>query len=188
MPFEETHVMDQRRRFIEDAHCSLQSFSALCRHYGISRKTGYKWLDRWLNDGPEGLEKRSSRPHSSPWVTSSEVVEAILAVRRKQTDYGGKKVRWTSSAIAPSCSCRREPPFTTFCTDMGWCPSGANACAAGIQDAHTRKRLRPTRSGRRTLKANSKPATAATLLLPRSLTAHRRAMLPLSPGSGQRTS
>lgn len=94
MPFEETRVMDQRRRFIEDAHLSFRSFSEACRHHGISRKTGYKWLERWLEEGATGLQDRSSKPHRSPRSTSDEVVEAILDVRRKHFDYGAKKVTW----------------------------------------------------------------------------------------------
>jgi transposase len=67
MPFAETQVMDQRQRFVHDTHCRLLSFSALCRRYGISRKTGYKWVERWLNSGPEGLQDRTSRPpHVAP--------------------------------------------------------------------------------------------------------------------------
>jgi len=94
VPFEETHVVDERRRFIEDVHRSLRSFSELCGRYGISRKTGYKWLNRWEAEGPPGLESRSSRPLSSPVATPPEVVAALIAVRRRYPDYGAKKVRW----------------------------------------------------------------------------------------------
>ena len=94
MPFTETDIVDERTRFIEDAHRSLHSFTWLCQHYGISRKTGYEWLDRWRTHGPEGLRNRSSRPMHCPWATPLEVVEAILGVRRTYTDYGAKKIRW----------------------------------------------------------------------------------------------
>lgn len=76
MPFAETHIVDERTRFIEDVHRSLRSFSAICESYGISRQTGYKWLDRWKEEGPPGLENHSSRPHGCPWATPPEVVEA----------------------------------------------------------------------------------------------------------------
>ena len=46
MPFAETHVMEEKKRFIEEAHRSVRSFAAVCDRYGISRKTGYKWMDR----------------------------------------------------------------------------------------------------------------------------------------------
>ena len=94
MPFPETRVMDLRLRFVQEAQCSLRSIAELCRRYGISRKTGYKWLDRWFSEGPEGLRDRGSRPASSPSATPPEVVEAILEVRLKHSDYGAKKVTW----------------------------------------------------------------------------------------------
>ena len=94
MPFAETHVMEERKRFIEEAHSSVRSFAAVCDRYGISRKTGYKWMDRWRQAGPSGLEDRSSRPRRCPWVTPAEIVEAILEVRRKFEDFGPKKIRW----------------------------------------------------------------------------------------------
>lgn len=94
MPFQETRVVDERRRFIDDVHRSLLSFAELCRRYGISRKTGYKWLARWEAHGPEGLKDRRSRPYSCPWSTPAQVTEAILQVRRAHPDYGAKKVAW----------------------------------------------------------------------------------------------
>ena len=94
MPFAETHVMEEKKRFIEEAHRSVRSFAAVCDRYGISRKTGYKWMDRWRRAGPVGLESRASRPRHCPWATPREVVEAILEVRRKYEDFGPKKIRW----------------------------------------------------------------------------------------------
>jgi transposase InsO family protein len=94
MPFEETHVVDERTRFIEEVHRSVRSFTAVCERYGISRKTGYKWLGRWRSGGPAALQDESSRPKSCPWETPPEVVEAILNVRRKYEDFGPKKIRW----------------------------------------------------------------------------------------------
>ena len=94
MPFAETHVMEEKKRFIEEAHRSVRSFAAVCDRYGISRKTGYRWMDRWRRAGPAGLESRASRPKHCPWATPCEVVEAILEVRRKYEDFGPKKIRW----------------------------------------------------------------------------------------------
>ena len=94
MPFGETHVVDERRCFVAEAQRSLKSFSAICQRYGISRPTGYKWMERWECEGPPGLEGRSSRPTSSPWATPAEVVEAVLGVRRAHETYGAKKIIW----------------------------------------------------------------------------------------------
>jgi putative transposase len=94
MPFVETHVVDERRRFVIEVQPSLKSFSHICRRYGISRPTGYKWLERWESEGPPGLQAKPSRPRSSPWATPPPVVEAILNVRRTYEDYGAKKIIW----------------------------------------------------------------------------------------------
>lgn len=94
MPFEETHVVDERSRFVAEVQRSLKSFSAVCERYGISRPTGYKWLERWETEGPAGLEDRTSRPKSCPWATPPRVVEAILDVRHAHDDYGAKKIIW----------------------------------------------------------------------------------------------
>ena len=94
MPFGETHVVDERRRFVTEVQRSLQSFNAICQRYGISPPTGYKWLRRWEHEGPSALQDRSSRPTNSPWATPRQVVEAILDVRRTHEDYGAKKIIW----------------------------------------------------------------------------------------------
>ena len=94
MPFGETHVVDERTRFVLEVQRSLRSFSAICERFGISRPTGYKWLGRWKSEGPPGLEDRASRPKRCPWATPPHVVEAILDVRRTYEDYGAKKIIW----------------------------------------------------------------------------------------------
>ena len=57
--------MDQRREFTLKALGTL-NFRALCREYGISPKTGYKWRERFLRQGLEGMEEESRRPRRSP--------------------------------------------------------------------------------------------------------------------------
>ena len=52
MPWRVTSPMYQRQRFVLDAEHTPASFAELCRRYGISRKTGYKWLDRYARLGP----------------------------------------------------------------------------------------------------------------------------------------
>lgn len=104
MPFKETRVVEERKRFVEDAYRSLRSFSELCDRYGISRPTGYKWLQRFEQEGPPGLEDRRSRPARSPWATPTEVVDAIVGVRTRYPDYGAKKIRWYLERHRPELS------------------------------------------------------------------------------------
>jgi putative transposase len=58
----------------------------------ISRKTSYKWIDRYLQHGPAGLEERSRRPRRAPNATAEEIVTAILDARRHHPRWGGKKL------------------------------------------------------------------------------------------------
>ena len=78
MPWSQTSPMDQRTQFIADYLREVLSITELCDLYGISRKTAYKWIDRYLRQGPAGLEERTRRPHSSPNRTSDEVTQALL--------------------------------------------------------------------------------------------------------------
>jgi hypothetical protein len=82
MPWRAASPMDQRTQFIADFLRDALSLTELCALYGVARKTGYKWIDRYLRHGPAGLEERSRRPRRSPNQTSDEIVSAILAARR----------------------------------------------------------------------------------------------------------
>jgi len=92
MPWSETSAMDEKVRFIGDYQRDLQSLSELCERYGISRKTGYKWIDRYQRQGPAGLQDLSRRPHGCLHQTAPEVVEALLEARRRHPRWGAKKL------------------------------------------------------------------------------------------------
>src|SRR5438046_1532008 len=92
MPWREASPMDQRTQFIADFLRDTLTITELCVLYGIARKTGYKWIDRYLRHGPAGLEERSRRPRRAPNQTSAEIVTAILDSRRRHPSWGGKKL------------------------------------------------------------------------------------------------
>ena len=92
MPWSETKPMDQKTQFIADYLRQTLDMTELCGLYGISRKTGYKWIERYVEHGPQGLEDRSRRPGNSPGQTPSEMVEALLQVRRRHPSWGAKKL------------------------------------------------------------------------------------------------
>jgi len=79
-------------RFIVEYESGPESMAQLCRHYGISRKTGYKWVARWLSQGPVGLADRSRAPRHHPNQVRPEVVAAILKARDRW-GWGPKKLR-----------------------------------------------------------------------------------------------
>jgi putative transposase len=84
--------MDQKRLFIRDYVRGSFTMAELCRRYGISRPTGYKWIERFESEGLPGLEERSRRPGGYSHQTAIEVAEAILELRRKHPHWGAKKL------------------------------------------------------------------------------------------------
>jgi transposase InsO family protein len=84
--------MDQKTQFIADYLRDRLSVSELCELYCVSRKTGYKWIDRYLQQGPVGLEERSRQPHRSPNATPAHMVAAFVELRTHHPSWGAKKL------------------------------------------------------------------------------------------------
>ena len=84
--------MDERVRFVADWKREFCSVAELCRRYAVSRKTGYKWINRYTEDGASGLHERSRRPEACPHATAPEVVEALVELRRAHPTWGAKKL------------------------------------------------------------------------------------------------
>lgn len=92
MPWSQTSPMHQRTLFIADHLRGIRSVSELCTEYGISRKTAYKWIERFIRRGPAGLEDRSRRPRTAPNATDPSVVEALVSLRHRHPTWGGRKL------------------------------------------------------------------------------------------------
>lgn len=82
MPWLEVNPMDQKVLFIADYLRDRMTFSDLCIYYGISRKTGYKWIKRYQLSGSDGLLEASRKPISSPQRTPYSIRQAVLKFRR----------------------------------------------------------------------------------------------------------
>lgn len=93
MVWKETCAMEERVRFVMAAVDDAEPFAMLCRRFGVSRKTGYKWLDRYGDEGVEGLKNRSRAPLHHPQALSAAIAERCLAVRREHPTWGPLKVR-----------------------------------------------------------------------------------------------
>jgi transposase InsO family protein len=104
MPWQEVTPVEQRLDFIHDYETGLFTMTELAAQYGISRKTGYKWVERYAEAGVPGLQDRSRRPHTSPQATAPALVAALIAVRRRHPRWGAKKLL----AVAA----RRDPHAT----------------------------------------------------------------------------
>lgn len=92
MPWRKTDPMSERIRFVTLHAEKLYTMVELCRRFGISTKTGYKWLKRFQEKGPEGLKDRSRTPLSSPQSTSKAVEALIVAAREAHPTWGSKKL------------------------------------------------------------------------------------------------
>lgn len=84
--------MDQRLQFISDYQRGVAPMTELCERYAVSRKTGYKWLGRYANEGAQGLHERSRRPHACPHASDPLVMEALIELRRRHPRWGPKKL------------------------------------------------------------------------------------------------
>ena len=85
--------MSCREEFVGLAQAERVQMSELCRRFGVSRKTGYKWLRRYASAGMSGLLDRSRRPHDSPGRISEAIERSVLVVRAEHPAWGGRKIR-----------------------------------------------------------------------------------------------
>jgi transposase InsO family protein len=84
--------MDQRMQFVTEFESGLFTMTELAEQYGISRKTGYKWVDRHDAEGVLGLADRSRRPHHSPQASDPTVIKALVELRKQHPRWGARKL------------------------------------------------------------------------------------------------
>ena len=100
----ETNVADERTRFVRDYESGQWSMTELCERYGVSRPTGYKWMDR------SSVADRSHAPHQCPHRTSADL-EALIVAARHEYGWGAKKLRQVLRTRYPA---RPWPARSTF--------------------------------------------------------------------------
>ncbi|MFV3308924.1 integrase core domain-containing protein [Pseudomonas sp. NY15181] len=111
MPWRELKPMDEKVLFIADYLRELYSFTVLCERFGISRKTGYKWVERYRQSGLEGLGEQSRRRHHQALTTPYVIREYILDLRRRSNvDLGPKKIQ----VLVEQCYPGQSPSRTTI--------------------------------------------------------------------------
>jgi putative transposase len=101
MPWQESCAMDERVGFIADHKSGLWTMTELCERYEISRKTGYKWLDRYRLEGPAGLVERSHAPRVHGRATPQHLVDAIVGLRQERPSWGPRKIMFTLGTSQP---------------------------------------------------------------------------------------
>jgi transposase InsO family protein len=93
MPWQTITPMDEITRFVLLAQTDRFYFSDLCEQFGISRKTGYKHMERYALHGLKGLRPRSHKPHTCPHHTGLDIEKLILAERRLHRTWGPRKLQ-----------------------------------------------------------------------------------------------
>lgn len=92
MPWQTRDTMSLRREFVELAAQEGVNRRALCRRFGVSPKTAYKWLARFEEQGASALADLSRRPHSAPARTAIDIEAAVVALRLQHPAWGGRKI------------------------------------------------------------------------------------------------
>jgi len=143
MPWPETNPVLERTKFIAAYESGLFTTTELAERFGVSRKTAYKWRDRFLEAGLEGLQDASRAPRTCPHKTDEAVARLIVAARRRHPHWGARKLL---AVLA------REHPGLAL-------PSHGAAHEilrkAGLVEAQRRRRPKPQHPGARPLAAEA---------------------------------
>jgi transposase len=102
MPWKETQVVEERLKFVTAAIEGEWPIADLCRAFGISRKTGYKYIERYEKFGIDGLQDRSRAPILQAQKTPTEMVDMILDFRRLHPKWGPRKILKVLERTHPS--------------------------------------------------------------------------------------
>ena len=108
--------MDQRVAFVADWLRDEWTMTELAARYQISRKTAYKWVDRYEADPAHGLAERSRAPHAHGRALAPELAAAIVALRRTHPTWGPKKLRVVLGERDPD---RAGPPPARWASCYG---------------------------------------------------------------------
>jgi putative transposase len=92
MPWKETSTLKQRKEFIARWQRGDDAIAELCREYGVSRQTAYKWIHRFADSGESGLQDRSRAPHHPAWAMSEKTADRIVELRRLHPRWGPRKI------------------------------------------------------------------------------------------------
>src|SRR5262249_15909170 len=115
MGWRESSPMDERYQFVTEYASELFSMTELAEQYGISRKTGYKWLARFQTEGVAGLRDRPSRPGQCPHATPEELIDALVALRHRHPRWGARKLLTILRERQPE---ERWPSRSTVCAQL----------------------------------------------------------------------
>src|ERR1700732_876482 len=92
MVWENYKVEKQRLQVVNAYMLGISSMTDICRKFGISRKTGYKWYHRFLDQGEEGLKDLSKAPHNTNHCYTDEQINKAIDLKFRRRTWGPKKI------------------------------------------------------------------------------------------------
>lgn len=101
MAWETFKVEQQRLQVVHAYHLGKHTMTDICKHYGISRKTGHKWYQRYLELGEEGLKDLSKTPHTTSCCYSELQIQTAINLKLKYRQWGPKKIHAKLKEIYP---------------------------------------------------------------------------------------
>ena len=101
MPWKATDAMNERAKFVlawerrREELAGEVNLSELCREFGVSRPTGYRWVRRYQDAGHDvrAMEERSRRPKTSPTAVPEAMQDVIVCARKQKPRWGPRKLR-----------------------------------------------------------------------------------------------
>jgi putative transposase len=115
--------MEQRVRFVaaiaEAEESRSESFAAVCRRFGVSRRVGYKWVERFRAGGVDGLKDKPRAPHHCPHKTPDEVRDALIELRKEFSNWGPRKLRDVLLTRRPDLHVPRASAIGTMLKNAG---------------------------------------------------------------------
>lgn len=94
MPWKKSSTESERRKLVEALLSPREEVGVICRRFGVSRQTAYKFLRRYKAEGRVGLKDRSRRPHSRCDSQATQWRRRVLELRRTHPTWGSRKLRW----------------------------------------------------------------------------------------------
>jgi transposase InsO family protein len=119
MPWKEVSVMYVRPEFVLQVFEAKVPFDDLCKEFGISRKTGYKWKDRSLEQGLAGLSDQTRRPVNSPQQLGENGVCNIVKLKLADPSWGPRKLRMVFARAFPDCELPSDSTFKRVLDNAG---------------------------------------------------------------------
>lgn len=119
MAWELKKVEDQRKELVQLYFESDLSMSDICKKFGVSRKTGYKWIHRFNETGVEGLKDLSKAPFHPQRIYPKEVIDQLLDLKMKFSKWGPKKILARFKALNPGINCPSERRLYDIFKDHG---------------------------------------------------------------------